>query len=67
MAEKQEQPTAQVNQDLMQEVINKIASQRNEAYNKIATLEIQLGNLRKENMRLKATIEAEKEFKKKDK
>jgi|DEB0MinimDraft_6_1074348.scaffolds.fasta_scaffold00226_6 hypothetical protein len=67
MAEKQEQPTAQVNSDLMQEVINKIASQRNEAYNKIATLEIQLGNLRKENMRLKATIEAEKEFKKKDK
>jgi flagellar motor switch protein FliM len=67
MTEKQEQPTAQVNQDLMQEVINKIASQRNEAYNKIATLEIQLGNLRKENMRLKATIEAEKEFKKKDK
>ena len=62
-----QEKTNNVDPKIYEEVIGKIAQQRNDAHNRVATLEIDVAKLKQENMRLKATIQAEKEFKKKDK
>ena len=60
--QKQQQAKPQVNIDLLQAINIKISSQRNNAYNRIAELELIIDSLRGENQKLKATIEGNKLF-----
>ena len=58
-----EKTQAEVNIELLQAVNQKISSQRNAAYDRIAQLELIIESNRREIQSLKATIEGNKLFK----
>ena len=60
---KTQKTQAEVNIELLQAVNQKISSQRNSAYDRIAQLELVLESNRREIQSLKATIEGNKLFK----
>ena len=53
-----QEKTNNVDPKIYEEVIGKIAQQRNDAHNRVATLEIDVARLKQENMRLDLSLKS---------